>query len=151
MHYIEILSYTSVIISFFGFALYAAYKEIKRGESSLNHYTKSKPGISWNSREDVLDSLIRLINKKKRKEKTGGASERHIIQIPIELLNKQVNDIVYETLCDMESDGVYFPNNQILRSQPYDNGDAPNKYVSEQYLNTIKKKLLKINAKNKRG
>lgn len=141
MHYTEILSYTVVIIAFFGFALYQAHKEIKRGENSLSHYTKSKPGISWNSREDIRESLIRLI-KKKSKEKTKTASERH-------KLNKQVNDIVYETLCDMESDGVYFPNNQILRAQPYDKPDAYNKYVSEEYLNTIKKKLLKINAKNK--
>lgn len=141
MHYIEILLYTVIIITFFGFALYQVYKEIKRGENSLSYNTKSKYGISWDIREDIRKSLIRLI-KKNYKEKTKTASERY-------KLNKQVNGIVYETLCDMENDGVYFPNNQMLRAQPYDKPNAHNKYVSEQYLNTIKKKLLKINAKNK--
>lgn len=82
--------------------------------------------------------IINRIRFKKKKKKRHDANDQEIIR-----------KSVINTLADMESDGVYFPNNQMLRAQPYDKPNAHDKYVSEQYLNTIKKKLLKINAKNK--
>lgn len=82
--------------------------------------------------------IINRIRFKKKKKKRDDKNNQEIIR-----------KSVINTLADMESDGVYFPNNQMLRAQPYDKPNEHDKYVSEQYLNTAKKKLLKVNAKNK--
>lgn len=126
MHFTEVILYSAIVIALFGFALYQAFREVKKGDKSPNHYKNLQKSITMNTRKDVqrdisqLVSLILKKNDKKSSKESGTKTNRPTKKN-------------YDLLCDMESDGVYFPSNKQLRG----------KYVSEEYLNKIKNKLKK--------
>lgn len=126
MHFTEVILYSAIVIALFGFALYQAFREVKKGDKSPSHYKNLQKGISMNTRKDVqkdMSQLVSLILKKSDKKSYKGARDK-----TTRLTKKN-----YDLLCDMESDGVYFPSNKQLRE----------KYVREEYLNKIKNRLKK--------
>lgn len=121
MHFTEVILYSAIVIILFSFALYQAFKEVKKGDKSPNHYKNLQKHITMNTRKDVqrdISQLVSLIFKKNNKKK-----------------HRSNIDKKYDSLCDMESDGVYFPSNKELRS----------KYVRNEYLKIVKNKLNKHN------
>lgn len=120
MQILEILLYSVIVITLFGFALYHVFLEVKKTDKSSYQFKNYQPDFSIISKKEVKEDLNHLIGYVlKRKKKSTS--------------NKNIKKVVYETLCDMESDGVYFPKNKSIKG----------KYVSEEYLNKIKTKLQK--------
>lgn len=120
MQILEILLYSAIVISLFGFVFYQVFLEVKNGDKDSTHFKNYQPDFSMISKKEVKDNLNNLIGYVlKRKKKSTS--------------DKNIKKIVYETLCDMESGGVYFPKNKRFKG----------KYVNEEYLNKIKNKLQK--------
>lgn len=88
MNPIEAGVYTLIVVCLFGWGLWTAAQETRKGAESPHHWTRRSQQIRWNTYQDIVP--------KKRKKTRPRADQAR----------------AYRNLPDLHSDGVYLPGRQ---------------------------------------
>lgn len=118
MHLTEVILYSFIIMSLFGFALYQAFREVKKGSKSQHHWEKYGAEITMNTRADIKRDIAKLVRPLFKKKTPSKSSKKG--------LNKN-------GLIDIRGRDIDLPSNKELRE----------KYVKDEYLKKVKNKLRK--------
>lgn len=117
MHLTEVILYSFIIMSLFGFALYQAFREVKKGSKSQHHWERYGAEITMNTRADIKRDIAKLVRPLLGKKTPSKSSKKG--------LNK--NGLI------VRGRDIYLPLDKELRE----------KYVKDEYLKKVKNKLRK--------